>query len=113
MSKVKLSMIFADIAVVSYLVLNTFWQPSMAEGVKIESNSKQVSETNIKAKPNGKAQKSIKSFNNSHEHLIPPPPPSEPSLLLGPGDHNLPFEYTYMNKGALSDRLEVFGQAII
>jgi hypothetical protein len=113
MIKVKLSTICAGIAVVSYFALVSCWQPAKAEpvteriqdekdhsqdAVRLPSNSKGVAK--------GKGQNSVKSGNKSHEHLVPPPPPNEPSELLPLGSHNLPFEYAFMSKGLLSDRLE-------
>ncbi len=108
MIKVKLSKISAKFAVVSCLPILLSLQPASSEGVKRKSEDEAKRESQNKAKPkvNSKAQTMAKPVSKAHEHLVPPPPPDQPSLLLAPGSHNLPFEYEFMSKGMLCDRLK-------
>ncbi len=44
---------------------------------------------------------------------MPPPPPNEPSVLLTPAGDTLSFEYQFMSKEALAERLKYLDKQIL
>jgi hypothetical protein len=55
----------------------------------------------------------LKHQSKRPEHLVPPPPPNEPSVLLTPAGDTLSFEYQFMSKEALAERLKYLDKQIL
>lgn len=106
MTKIKFCTMYAEITLLACLSIGFSLRPALCEGVK-SMDPEQVKQKNLsKVKTKAKLENSAKSVSKVHEHLVPPPPPDEPALLVAPGSHDLPFAYEYMNKDLLSARLK-------
>jgi hypothetical protein len=74
-----------------------------------ETKTETKTETNTAPKPSG---------TNGHKHsanreqLIPPPPPVQPSLLMGPEFGGIPFMFDGMNKDELGVKAKDLGQQL-